>query len=81
MTMGWIETIRYIGLDLQVATVLAVASIDVTTRALRSAWGRTPRDAASRVPIRHARLPSAPALTQSAPRPASQRFATAPGRP
>jgi hypothetical protein len=81
MTMGWMETIRFIGLDLQVATVFGVASLDVAARTIKSAWRRTPRDAASRVPIRDARLPSAPALTQSVPRPASQRFATAPGRP
>ena len=81
MTMGWMETIRYLGLDLQVATVLAVASVDFAARAARSAWGRTPRDAVPQVRARHARLPSAPALTQSVPRPASQRFATAPGRP
>ena len=81
MTMGWMETIRFLGLDLMVVTVFAVASIDVTLRALRSARSRAPRYAASRVPVRHARVPSAPALTQSAPRPASQRFATAPGRP
>jgi hypothetical protein len=81
MTMGWIETIRYLGLDLQVATVLAVASIDVAARTFKSAWGRTPRDAAPQVRARQARLHSSPALTQSVPRPASQRFATGPGRP
>jgi hypothetical protein len=37
MTMGWIETIRYIGLDLQVATVFAVASLDWAVRAVKSA--------------------------------------------
>jgi hypothetical protein len=42
MTMGWMETIRFIGLDLQVATVFAVATLDVAARALRSAWRRIP---------------------------------------
>ena len=37
MTMGWMETIRYIGLDLQVATVFAVASLDWAARAVKSA--------------------------------------------
>ena len=40
MTMGWMETIRFVGLDLQVVTVLAAGSLDVALRALRSAWGR-----------------------------------------
>lgn len=40
MTMGWMETIRFMGLDLQVATVFAVATLDVAARALRSAWRR-----------------------------------------
>jgi hypothetical protein len=34
--MGWMETIRYMGLDLQGATVLAVASLDWAARALKS---------------------------------------------
>ena len=42
MTMGWMETIRFVGLDLQVATVVAVATLDVAARALRSAWRRIP---------------------------------------
>jgi len=42
MTMGWMETIRFIGLDLQVATVFAVATLDVTARGLRTAWRRIP---------------------------------------
>ena len=42
MTMGWMETIRFIGLDLQVATAFAVATLDVAARALRSAWRRSP---------------------------------------
>ena len=42
MTMGWMETIRFVGLDLQVATVFAVATLDVAARALRSAWRRIP---------------------------------------
>lgn len=40
MTMGWMETIRFMGLDLQVATVFAVATLDVAARALISAWRR-----------------------------------------
>lgn len=47
MTVGWMETIRFIGLDLEVATVFAVATLDVTARALRSAWRRIPRGAPS----------------------------------
>jgi hypothetical protein len=42
MTMGWMETIRFIGLDLQVATVLAVGGLDVAARALRSVGSRLP---------------------------------------
>ena len=34
MTMGWVETIRYIGLDLQVATVFAGASLDWAVSAM-----------------------------------------------
>ena len=34
MTMGWVEAIRYIGLDLQVATVFAVASLDWAASAM-----------------------------------------------
>jgi len=48
MTMGWMETIHFIGLDLQVATVLAVASLDLAAHALKSAWGRIPSRAPSR---------------------------------
>ena len=40
MTMDWMETIRFTGLDLQVATVFAVAGLDAAARALRSAWRR-----------------------------------------
>lgn len=81
MSMGWMETIRYLGLDLQVATVLAVAVVDYAARAARSAWGHRAHAAVPRVPARRAWLPSAPLLTSSAPRPPSQRFATSPGRP
>lgn len=35
MTMGWIETIRFIGLDLEIATVFAVASLDLGARTLK----------------------------------------------
>ncbi len=48
MTMGWMETIRFVGLDLQVATVFAVASLDVAARAFKSAWGRISADAPRR---------------------------------
>ena len=48
MTMGWMETIRFLGLDLMVATVFAVAGLDVAACALRAAWGRIPRVAPSR---------------------------------
>jgi hypothetical protein len=70
MTMGWMETIRFLGLDLMVATVFAVAGLDATARAFESAWARF-----------SARLPSAPGLKQSVPRLAFQRSATTPGRP
>jgi len=40
MTMGWMETIRFIGLDLQVATVLAGAGLDLVARAPWSATSR-----------------------------------------
>lgn len=40
MTMGWMETIHFIGLDLQVATLTAVASLDVAARAIRFTWCR-----------------------------------------
>lgn len=40
MTMGWMETIRFIGLDLQVATVFAVAGLDWAARAPWSEAGR-----------------------------------------
>jgi len=43
MTMGWMETIRFIGLDLQVATVFAMASLVVAARALKSVWSHIPR--------------------------------------
>jgi len=36
MTMSWMDTIRYIGLDLQVATVFAVATLDWALRAVIS---------------------------------------------
>lgn len=35
MTMGWIETIRFIGLDIEVATVFAMASVDLAARTLK----------------------------------------------
>jgi len=43
MTMGWMETIRFLGLDLMVATVFAVASLDAAPCVLRNAWRRIPR--------------------------------------
>ena len=41
MTMGWMETIRLLGLDLQVATVLAGASLDMAVRVPWSAAALT----------------------------------------
>jgi len=81
MTMGWMETIRFIGLDLQVATVFAVASLGAASRAVQYAWGRIPRNALWRGSARPAWLPSARGLTPPVSRPASQRIATVPGRP
>lgn len=49
MTMGWMETIRFLGVDLMVATVFAVAGLDAAACALKAAWGRVPRDAATAV--------------------------------
>jgi hypothetical protein len=37
MTMSWMEAIRYIGLDLQAATVLVVASLDWAARTVKAA--------------------------------------------
>ena len=37
MAMGWMETIRVLGLDLMVATVFAVASLEVAAYALKAA--------------------------------------------
>jgi hypothetical protein len=54
MTMGWMETIRFLGLDLMVATVFAVASLDAAAFVLKSAWGRIPGAAASRGSVRPA---------------------------
>lgn len=45
MTMGWMEAIRFLGLDLMVATVFAVASLDAAACASKAAWGRIARDA------------------------------------
>lgn len=42
MTMGWMETIRLIGFDLQVAMILVVGSIRFTQRALASTWESPP---------------------------------------
>jgi hypothetical protein len=81
MTMGWMETIRFIGLDLQVATLFAVASLGAASRAIQYAWGRIPRNALWRGSARPGRVPSARGLTPPVSRPASQRSATAPGRP
>ena len=52
MAMGWMETIRLLGLDLIVTTVFAVASLDVAACALKAAWSRIPRDAHSRRSVR-----------------------------
>ncbi len=48
MTMGWMEAIRFLGLDLMVATVFAVASLDAAACTFRAAWGRIARDAPRR---------------------------------
>lgn len=54
MTMGWMETIRILGLDLMVVTVFAVAGLDVVADALESAWSRITRNAATRRSVRPA---------------------------
>jgi len=36
MSMSWMETVRYIGLDLQLMTVLAVAGVIMAVRAFKS---------------------------------------------
>lgn len=67
MTMGWMETIRFSGLDLQVATVFALASLDVAARALKSARDRIPSGALSLGSARvRARMPYASPRMQSA---------------
>ena len=43
MTMGWMETIRFLGLDLMVVTVFAVASLYAAACVLKAAWRRIPR--------------------------------------
>ena len=43
MTTGWMEAIRFLGLDLMVATVFAVASLNAAAGILKAAWGRIPR--------------------------------------
>lgn len=35
MTMGWMETIHFIGLDIEVAIVFAVAGLDLAARTLK----------------------------------------------
>jgi len=66
MTMGWMETIRFIGLDLQIATVLAGAGLDFTARTIKSAWDQNlsgiPSLGSPRV---RARRPSASISTSS----------------
>ncbi len=52
MAMGWMETIQVLGLDLMVATVFAVASLDAAACAFKAAWGRIPRDAPSQESVR-----------------------------
>jgi len=49
MAMGWMETVRLLGLDLIVTTVFAVASLDVAAYALKAAWCLIPRDATTEV--------------------------------
>lgn len=36
MSMSWMETVRYIGLDLQLMTVLAVTGVILAMRAFKS---------------------------------------------
>jgi len=64
MTMGWMETVRFIGLDLQLATVFAVVTLDAAARALRSARGRIPLGARSlgSVRVRARRLYASPQM-------------------
>ena len=64
MTMGWMETIHFIGLDLEVATVLAVGSLDAAARALKFAWGRIPSGARSlgSIRVRARRLYTSPRM-------------------
>jgi hypothetical protein len=38
MEMGWLETVAFIGLDLQVGLVLALLGLHVLEHALHSAW-------------------------------------------
>ena len=68
MTMGWMETIRFLGLDLEIATVFAVGSIDVTVGALSAAWRRLPRGALSLGSVRVGgkRLNASPRLNLAA---------------
>lgn len=45
MTMGWMETIRFTGLDLQVAVNFAVQGLGPASRAIKTAWSRIPSHA------------------------------------
>ena len=81
MAMGWMETIRLLGLDLIVATVFAVASLDVAACALKAAWSRIPRDAPSRGWLHHRSRQAGGVGNGINLSSASQRSATAPGRP
>jgi hypothetical protein len=64
MTMGWMETIQVLGLDLMVATVLAVAGLNVVACALKAAWCRMPRVAPSRRSVRPAGNPARGATSE-----------------
>ena len=38
MEMSWLETVEFLGLDLQVGLILALCGLDLVERALHSAW-------------------------------------------
>ena len=39
MEMTWLETVEFIGLDLQVGLTLGLLVLEILERALHSAWG------------------------------------------
>lgn len=38
MEMSWLETVEFIGLDLQVGLILALVGLDLLKRVLHAAW-------------------------------------------